>query len=92
MPREGRHLDGVCSGLWQGPAATHIQVPQQQLYLIPILEVRAVFLVQVRVHLAKQLLSILHVFVVLGETQGYRHRWKATTSILTSGCGFMLMP
>ena len=52
---------------------THVQLPQQQLNLVSVLEVGAVFLVQVRVHLAEQLLGILHVFVELGETRGPHH-------------------
>lgn len=48
---------------------THIQLVQQQLNLVSVFEVRAIFLVQIRVHLAQQLLGILHVFVELGETR-----------------------
>lgn len=66
--------------------ATHVQLPQQQLDLVPVLEVRAVLLVQVRVHLAQQLLRVLHVSAELGDGP---IRQEAP---MTSRCGFELTP
>lgn len=57
-----------------GPASssTHIQLPEQRLELVSVLELGAVFLVQVCIHLLQELLGVLGIFLKLskGEIPG----------------------
>lgn len=62
---QGAHPHGGCTVEGPPSASTHIQLPEERLQLVSVLELWAVFLVQVRIDFLQELLGVLCVFLKL---------------------------